>query len=120
MVIKKVYANHANLYVGLLSKHDLPLQLEKKALKCKSLKYPGKLTISPCEKMLAVSDSGHHQIVILEKNGIVVKRIGSGNAGLKDGEANVSQFNSPQGLAWCENAIYVADTENHSIREVFL
>ncbi|XP_065650186.1 NHL repeat-containing protein 2 [Hydra vulgaris] len=103
---------------GLLSCHALPIQLEKNSLKFKNLRYPGKLTASPCGKMLAVSDSGHHQVLIIERNGNVVKRIGSGFSGLKDGEAHVSQFSSPQGLSWFENVIFVADTENHSIREI--
>ena len=29
-----------------------------------------------------------------------------------------AQFNSPQGLAWHNRELYVADTENHAIRKV--
>ena len=43
---------------------------------------------------------------------------GSGEAGMKDGEGRDAQFNSPQGLAWHNGVLYVADTENHAIRKV--
>lgn len=40
------------------------------------------------------------------------------NPGRKDGVFSESSFNSPQGVAIVNNAIYVADTENHLIRKV--
>lgn len=43
---------------------------------------------------------------------------GSGEVGLRDGEGRDAQFNSPQGLAWHNGVLYVADTENHVIRKV--
>ena len=43
---------------------------------------------------------------------------GSGEAGMRDGERRDAQFNSPQGLAWHDGVLYVADTENHAIRKV--
>ena len=43
---------------------------------------------------------------------------GSGEAGMRDGEGRDAQFNSPQGLAWHNGVLYVADTENHAIRKV--
>ena len=43
---------------------------------------------------------------------------GSGEIGLRDGEAAESQFASPQGMASAEGVLYVADTGNHVIRKV--
>lgn len=43
---------------------------------------------------------------------------GSGKAGFQDGERTSAQFNTPQGLAYCDQVLYVADTENHSLRKV--
>lgn len=43
---------------------------------------------------------------------------GSDEAGMRDGEGRDAQFNSPQGLAWHNRVLYVADTENHAIRKV--
>ena len=37
---------------------------------------------------------------------------------MRDGEGRGAQFNSPQGLAWHDGVLYVADTENHAIRKV--
>ncbi len=43
---------------------------------------------------------------------------GSGEAGRTDGVGQHAQFHSPQGLVWHNDALYVADTENHLIRKV--
>ena len=82
------------------------------------LKYPGKLWCST-EGNLYVSDTGHHRVVELDMGTGAVRRVfGSGEPGLKDGEAGETQFHSPQGLVRNEDSLYVADTENHVIRKV--
>ena len=40
--------------------------------------------------------------------------IGSGTAGLADGDFATAQFNQPQGMALHGDLLYVADTENHA------
>ena len=45
---------------------------------------------------------------------------GSGAAGLKDGAGIEAEFRSPQGLAWHDGTLLVADTDNHAIRKVCL
>lgn len=50
--------------------------------------------------------------------GQVLKVYGSGIPGLCDGEGTSAQFNTPQGLAYSNQVLYVADTENHSLRKV--
>lgn len=50
--------------------------------------------------------------------GKVLKVYGSGRPGLHDGEGTDAEFNTPQGLVYHEEALYVADTENHALRKV--
>ena len=50
--------------------------------------------------------------------GKVLKVFGSGVAGLQDGVGASAQFNTPQGIACTGETLYVADTENHSLRKV--
>ena len=47
-------------------------------------------------------------------------QIGGNGAGLRDGSPAEAAFFAPQGLAYCRrlNVLYVADTENHALREV--
>src|SRR5436305_2700141 len=45
---------------------------------------------------------------------------GSGEAGFRDGAPDVAQFNEPAGLAAAEGKLYVADTNNNSIRVIDL
>ncbi|MEZ4594043.1 MAG: hypothetical protein R3D55_23320 [Chloroflexota bacterium] len=47
--------------------------------------------------------------------------IGNGRSGLQDGSYETAQFFRPQGLTLADaNTLYVADTENHAIRQVDL
>ena len=45
--------------------------------------------------------------------------VGCGKKGFKDGSFEEASFNNPQGTVFhSSNYIYVADTQNHSIRQV--
>lgn len=59
------------------------------------LAAPGSLTVD--ERYIAISDTLHNQIVLLDHQGKLVKRLGSGIAELKDGHSDSSAFSSPQG-----------------------
>ena len=84
------------------------------------LKFPGKITINPQENHLFISDSNHHRILQVQleadNNGKVLHIVGNGKKGFKDGDFEEAQFNLPQGIAYQDNKLYVADTENHAIR----
>ena len=85
------------------------------------LRFPGKVLVS--ENRVAIADSGHHQVLIGTLSGdgleMTVQHVaGTGRRGFTDGDS--ASFNYPQGLAFAEETLYVADAENHSIRAVDL
>lgn len=69
---------------------------------------------------LFIADSGHNRIVVSKTEGEVLHVIGTGKAGLTDGDFEVAEFFAPQGMAFDAESqiLYVADTENHAIRKV--
>jgi thiol-disulfide isomerase/thioredoxin len=92
------------------------------------LRFPGKVILLPGGTFL-ISDTGHHSLVELAKDGeTVVRRIGSGERGLVDGAAGEARFSEPQGLCllpdevrhWVGYDVVVADTVNHALRGIRL
>jgi len=81
--------------------------------------YPGKLAILP-DGRLAIADSGHHRVLVCERQGEVVLTVGSGLRGWADGPGDQAAFDDPQGMCWYGGALYVCDTRNHAIRLVDL
>ena len=63
---------------------------------------------------------GGCRIVICGLTGQYIDQIGGNGAALKDGAFDSAAFNRPQGLAFSSKrgCLYVADTENHALREV--
>jgi len=84
------------------------------------LSFPGKVTADPDGKRLFVSDSNHNRILVVDPAGKVLRVIGSGQRGLKDGPFVDAQFANPQGTALDGKTLYVADTDNHAVRKVDL
>ncbi|CAA0827271.1 haloacid dehalogenase-like hydrolase family protein [Striga hermonthica] len=109
---------------SLLDKTPIPLNLEKDndpRLLISPLKFPGKLEVDVLNSRLFISDSNHNRIVVTDLDGNFKMQIGSsGEEGLRDGNFDDALFNRPQGLAYDakRNLLYVADTENHSLRVV--
>ncbi|AJE83899.1 MULTISPECIES: NHL domain-containing thioredoxin family protein [Streptomyces] len=85
------------------------------------LRFPGKALLLPSGNLL-VSDTTRHQLVELAPDGErVVRRIGSGQRGLTDGEPAAASFSEPQGLALLDDStVVVADTVNHALRALDL
>ena len=92
------------------------------------LRFPSKALVLPSGNLL-VSDSARHSLVELTPDGdTVVRRIGSGQRGRTDGDADVASFSEPQGLcllperaaALAGYDLVVADTVNHLLRGVQL
>jgi sugar lactone lactonase YvrE/thiol-disulfide isomerase/thioredoxin len=85
------------------------------------LRFPGKVLADLEGRRLFIADSGHNRIVIADIDTFEVQAIiGSGAAGLADGDFATAQFNQPQGMALDGDTLYVADVSNHAIRAVDL
>lgn len=103
---------------GRLAKGELKgLRLEKET--SGALRYPGKvLALAQEGGGLAIADTGHNRVVLLDKAGAVAAVIGSGLEGKLDGAYEEASFKRPQGMAEVGTDIYVADTGNHMIRKI--
>uniref|UniRef100_A0A2A4K9P3 Thioredoxin domain-containing protein n=1 Tax=Heliothis virescens TaxID=7102 RepID=A0A2A4K9P3_HELVI len=91
------------------------------------LHFPSKLAMNPFyrgrtdEPFLAISDTGHHRVLLTDCSGVVLRIVGGLEPGFKDGKLNEAQFNSPQGLCWLSsNVLAVCDTNNHAVRAIHL
>ena len=85
------------------------------------LRYPGKVAVKG--NRIAIADSGNHRVLIgtLAPDGLrmIVERIaGTGNRGFENG--TYASFDSPQGMAFGDDTLYVADSDNHAIRAIDL
>jgi thiol-disulfide isomerase/thioredoxin len=82
------------------------------------LLFPGKALRLP-DGSLLVSDSAHHSLVVLDDDLQVVRRIGTGDRGRRDGTR--PSFAEPQGLTQLDSGhVLVADTGNHLLRALDL
>jgi thiol-disulfide isomerase/thioredoxin len=110
---------------GKLNTSPLPLALEKEKAPASVLRFPGKLAYDPDDQLLFISDSNHHRIVATRLTGEIAYTIGQeGLSGKKDGSfsgtAEGAQFFRPQGLLYQNHMLYIADTENHLLRQADL
>lgn len=105
---------------GTLNEEPLPLILEKAHFLTSVLSFPGKVLADPVEDRLFIADSNHNRVLITTKQGEVIDIAGSGEIGATDGSFAVATFNHPQGMALGGDLLYVADTENHMIRQLDL
>ncbi len=110
---------------GLLDRTPLSLKLEKEGLPETALSFPGKVLadVAGGRQRLFVADTNHNRIVVMgAESGEVQAVIGSGKAGFKDGDFENATFDHPQGMALATDGatLYVADTENHALRQVDL
>jgi thiol-disulfide isomerase/thioredoxin len=94
------------------------LPLRPPARRTRGLLQPGKVAVSP--RYIAVSDTGHDRVVLLDHTGKVLKIIGHGQRGNLDGAPAQAEFDGPEGLAFHGDTLYIADTGNASIRAVDL
>jgi len=105
----------------LMDRRPLSIKLERQRVPASMLAFPGKVLADEQSKRLFIADSNHNRIVIVSlADSSVAEVIGRGETGLTDGSFDTATFNHPQGMALDGNTLYVADTENHSIRAVDL
>ena len=72
LLLNFVNAAHKHyLGKGRLSSHQLPLQLRKQSLQPSPLLFPGKVAYDSTGEFLAISDTGHHRLLIVNGKGVV-------------------------------------------------
>ena len=116
-LIEELIAEHRE--AGTLREGPGPLAAPDEA-DGKILSYPGKIVLDSLSGRLAIADSGHHRILLVDPAGTIRAVAGSGKLGATDGPFGEAAFRHPQGLAFHQGHLYVADTENHLIRRLDL
>lgn len=108
--------------LGALDRTPFAVSLERSTRTPSLLSYPGKIVADSVARLLYFTDSNNNRLVIAGFDGTVQDVIGSGMKGATDGDYRTARFFRPQGLTLNtqRDKLYVADTENHLIREVHL
>ncbi|MCG6135653.1 MAG: redoxin domain-containing protein [Nostoc sp. LLA-1] len=112
---------HQHQEKGTINFQQLSQTLEKQRQPLITpLAFPGKVLATKVG--LFIADSGHNRLVMSNYEGEILHIIGTGKPGLNDGAYNQAQFFAPQGMAFdqANEILYVADTENHTLRKVDL
>ncbi|KAI5632815.1 thioredoxin-like domain-containing protein [Phthorimaea operculella] len=118
-----------NHFKGRISNSNLPVapSIHIKSQDDEILRFPSKVSLNPYyrgrpeEPFLAISDTGHHRVLLTDCSGLVLRIIGGPQPGFKDGKFNEAQFDSPQGLCWLSGSVLaVCDTNNHALRAIHL
>ena len=120
-IIGKLIQDHRDK--GTVQFQEISLSLEKqRQTVITRLSFPGKVVAEEASDSLFIADSGHHRLVVSSLDGDLKYEIGAGTAGFKDGSFTEAQFSSPQGMALDRQnqVLYVADTDNHTIRHIDL
>jgi len=105
---------------GELNEAPLRLVLEKAKVGDLPLAFPGKVLADAKNDRLFIADSDHNRIVITRLDGTLVDVIGNGQHGMANGSFAGASFFRPQGMVLDGDKLYVADTENHLIRQINL
>lgn len=117
--IEGLVARHAAN--GTLDRRPISFRPDSPAVAPGTLRYPGKVAISG--ERIAIADSGHHRVLVgtLDLGGrrVQVERIaGEGGRGFEDGISG--RLDTPQGLCFVGDTLYIADAENHAVRALSL
>lgn len=121
-VVQPVIANLVAEFsaTGGLDPTPLPVRLEQDRSPNTVLSYPGKIHADPSSERVFIADTGHHQIIAATDEGTVTAVFGSGLEGFDNGIGTEASFSSPQGLVVDGDTLYVADTNNHAVRQIDL
>lgn len=104
---------------GLLDRRPLAIFAEPEP-RTAALAYPYAVRADEASGRLYIADTNHQRVLVTDLQGNIQQVIGGGAAGFMDGGYDEARFHRPHGL-WLDGAsLYVADTENHSIRRVDL
>lgn len=110
--VERLLAKHAKA----IDTRPLPLQPER--IGDALLAAPGKIAVA--NGRVAIADTLHNRVVIADRDGRIETVYGGTEGGFRDGDAAAARFLSPQGLAFSDGGLYVADTGNHAIRHIDL
>ena len=103
-----------------LNEAPLKLVLERAKVGDLPLAFPGKVLADQKSDRLFIADSDHNRIVLAKLDGTLIETIGNRAHGADDGPFDRATFFRPQGMMLDGETLYVADTENHLIRQVDL
>lgn len=80
------------------------------------LSFPGKIAVA-ADGRFALSDSGHHRVLLCAPSGEVLETIGRGVSGRVDGAFDAAELDDPQGLCFDPSGqiLFIADARNHVI-----
>lgn len=105
---------------GTLDEKPMSFHLERTNQAPTPLRFPGKILVDAPSDRVFIADSNHNRIVIASLSGELQEVIGTGAIGFKSSGYADSTFDHPQGLCLVGETLYVADTENHLLREIDL
>lgn len=116
-VILEMIAKHREMS----ALNETPIDMLPPQVDAGVLRFPGKVATRP-DGLLAVADSGHNRVVIARAAATgtdVVRIVGTGARGAKDGSFTEAELTDPQGLLFLDaDTLLVADTGNHLIRHI--
>lgn len=106
---------------GTLASHPLKVAGPADIRTTSPLRFPGKVLADEKGQRLFIADSNHNRVVIssmpdAQGRARLLGVIGSGERGMADGAFGAATFHNPQGLALMDGVLYIADTDNHSVR----
>lgn len=109
---------------GMLDRTPLQFPLDPEPPANSTLRFPGKVLADAAGGRLFISDTGNNRVLVArvtgESEASVVQTIGSGEPGMRDGDFAEAAMHAPEGLARSGDTLYIADTENHSVRAAHL
>jgi len=118
--VDSVLSKNIHKYDNVLNRKPLPFTLERDKEKKDYLRFPGKVLADENHDRLFIADSGNNRVLITDLQGQVLDVIGQLSHGQKDGGFDEAQFFHPQGLALDGQILFIADTENHLVRQADL
>lgn len=121
--LENFIASQVKKYKFQISRNSLPILLEKHNNIGNVLTFPTKLAYANSLSIkgrqlpvIFVANTNQNSIIVSSLTGETLLKIGNGKEGFVDGSFDGASFNSPQGLLYADQKLYVADTANHAIR----
>lgn len=96
-----------------------PFRYRAESAQTSVLSFPSKL-IADAAGNIYLSDSGHHRVLKLTQQGLILDVIGGHESGFTDGDFTQATFQEPHGLALHDSFLYIADTKNNTLRKADL